>query len=248
MKIRLFTLPNLITLCGLLCGSFAIVATLVFNDLTSAFWLLAAAVVFDFLDGFTARLLRCGSEVGVQLDSLSDMVSSGFLPAAVLYVLYRDAASVWTWGEGLQIAGGYVLFVVTVFSALRLAKFNVDTTQSTEFCGLPTPACSLFFVSLGMLVQSEGIAVPREALVGAALIMSWLLISPIRMFALKFHGFGWRGNGLRYAFIALSIALLALLRVWAVPSIIVLYILISVVRSLACRNKCTPAADAGARN
>lgn len=244
MKIRLYTLPNFITLCGLLCGSFAAVAALVYGDLALAFWLLVAAVVFDFFDGFTARLLKIDSEVGVQLDSLADMVSSGFLPAAVLYVLYRDAESAWAWSEGVQRAGGLLLFAVAAFSALRLARFNVDTTQGSEFRGLPTPACSLFFASAGMLVQREGIALPREVLVAAALVMSWLLVSPIRMFALKFHGFGWRGNRLRYLFIGGSIVLLAVLRVWAVPAIIVLYILVSTVRWMACRGKLASAATA----
>lgn len=234
MQIRLYTLPNLVTLCGLLSGAAAVVAAMAWGDLTLAFWLLAAAVVFDFLDGFTARLTGCASPVGVQLDSLADMVSSGFLPAAVLYVLWQDAGSVWSWSAVSPRTAGLCVFVVAAFSALRLARFNVDTTQTSEFRGLPTPACSLFFVSAGMLVRQEGIDVPREALLAAALLFSWLLVSPIRMFALKFHGFGWRGNGLRYLFIAACAVLLIALQVRAVPLIIVLYIVVSTVRWLSC--------------
>lgn len=239
MKIKLFTIPNFLTLGNLLCGSFAAVSALVYNDLATAFFLVVAAVVFDFLDGFVARLLKCASPMGVELDSLADMVTSGFVPAAVLYAMYADAPQVGDWSEGVITVGGYALFVVTAFAALRLAKFNIDDTQHTEFCGLPSPANALFLTSLGWLSQGHGLEVGREALLFFAVLMGVLMISNIRMFALKFAGFGWRGNELRYSFIALSVVLIGVLGGYAVPLIILLYILLSVGRNMLCRSsKC----------
>ena len=119
MKIKLFTIPNLLTLSSLLCGSFAAVSALVYHDLELTFWLTVAAGVFDYCDGFAARLLKCPSAIGVQLDSLSDMVSFGFVPASVLFVLWNDAlaADVEPW---MRYGGSVLCFVVAAFSALRL--------------------------------------------------------------------------------------------------------------------------------
>ncbi|MEG1623085.1 MAG: CDP-diacylglycerol--serine O-phosphatidyltransferase [Alistipes sp.] len=237
MKIRLFTIPNSITLCNLFCGSCAAVSALVYNDLAMAFWLIIAAAIFDFFDGFVARLLKSYSEVGAQLDSLADVISFGFAPAAVLFTLYRESESLWQWSETVQAVGGLALFVVAIFSALRLAKFNVDETQTTEFCGLPVPANALLLVSIGMLAQTRGLELPREALLAIAGIMSWLLIAPVRMFALKFHGFGWRGNELRYGFMLLSAVLVFVLGYFSIPVIIIAYILISTVRWIVTLNR-----------
>ena len=120
MKIRLFTIPNLLTLASLLCGSFAVVSALVYGDLALAFWLTIAAGVFDYSDGFVARLLKCPSAIGVQLDSLSDMVSFGFAPSAVLFVLWNNSlpADAEAW---LRYGGSALCFAVAAFSALRLA-------------------------------------------------------------------------------------------------------------------------------
>lgn len=122
---------------NLLCGSFAVVAALMYNDLTLAFWLIVAGIVFDFFDGFVARLLHSSSAIGVQLDSLADVITSGLAPAAVLWQVCLQTEpcclpAAWELGYGV--------FVLTAFSALRLAKFNIDETQTVEFCGLPTPA------------------------------------------------------------------------------------------------------------
>lgn len=231
MKIKLFTIPNLLTLSNLLCGSFAALSALVYDNLTWAFWLVIAAAVFDFFDGFVARLLKCPSPIGVELDSLADMISFGFVPAAIAYVLFTEGMSpdsaLW-----LRYSGVFVCFLLAAFSALRLAKFNIDETQHTEFCGLPTPANTLFFASLGLLSETAGFNLGWGILL-LVLVMGLLLISPVRMFALKFQGFGWKGNELRYIFLMLSIALVAVLWSYSVPVIIALYILISLVRWLA---------------
>ena len=132
MKIRLFTIPNLLTLASLLCGSFAVVSALVYGDLALAFWLTIAAGVFDYSDGFVARLLKCPSAIGVQLDSLSDMVSFGFAPSAVLFVLWNNSlpADAEAW---LRYGGSALCFAVAAFSALRLAKFNKPDMLLTPF-------------------------------------------------------------------------------------------------------------------
>lgn len=238
MKIKLFTIPNLLTLSNLLCGAFAAVAALVWGDLTLAFGLMILAAVFDFFDGFAARLLGQSSPIGLQLDSLADDISFGFVPPAVMYVLYQRMPGIWL-PEGNP---GLVVFVFAAFAALRLAKFNIDDTQRTEFCGLPSPAAALLCASLGLLAETYGMSIPREAVLAVALAAGLLMVSNVRMFALKFHGFGWKGNELRYAFIIVGIAMAVGLRGYAVPLIVVLYILISLVRGLFCRaNGCEKA-------
>lgn len=235
MKIKLFTIPNLLTLANLLCGSVACVEALVYGNLTAAFWLIVAAGVFDFLDGFVARLLHSSSEIGVQLDSLSDMISFGFAPAAMLFAAYSSAPQLWAWNDTVTTVGQYALFIVAAFSALRLAKFNIDQSQKTEFCGLPTPANAFFCASLAMLAVTGAITLPRELMLLIAVVMSCLLISPVRMFSLKFQGFGWRGNEVRYLFLLIGAVLIVLLWHFAIPAIILLYIVISLVRWIGCR-------------
>ena len=216
MKIKLFTIPNLLTLSNLLCGMIATVAILTDGDLHLAFWLLVLAAVFDFFDGFTARLLHQSSPIGLQLDSLADMVSSGVAPTAVMLTL------AWSW----------IVLLLAVGTALRLAKFNIDDTQRTEFCGLPSPAAGLFCASLGLLHAEGMLSLPYEAVLLAAAATAWLMISPIRMFALKFHGFGWRGNRLRYLFLGACVVLILTLGAYAIPAIFVLYVVVSLVRWL----------------
>lgn len=230
MKIRLFTIPNLLTLSNLLCGVVATVVALTRGDLALAFWLMVLAAAFDFLDGFVARLLGQSGPLGMQLDSLADDVTFGVLPAAVLYVLYGRAS-----GGALPDWAAWSVFVLPLCAALRLAKFNIDDTQRTEFCGLPSPAAALFCASLGYVATRCGWALPREAIVGAAFVMGALMIAPVRMFALKFHGFGWRGNELRWSFVGVALAGLCLFGVRAVPAVILLYIVASTVRWLLLR-------------
>lgn len=237
MKIKLLTVPNLLTLANLFLGALAAVTALVWGDLQAAFWLIVAAAVCDFFDGFAARLLHQASPIGVQLDSLADDISFGFAPAAVLFVLYGGASGGQWLGQSLLAAGQYAVFVVAAFSALRLARFNIDDTQREEFCGLPVPANALFCASLGLLAARGELALTKEIVLLVAVVMSWLLVSPVRMFAFKFHGFGWRGNELRYGFIVAAVLLLAWLRFRAVPVIVLLYIGVSAIRWLSCRQQ-----------
>lgn len=228
MKIRFFTIPNLLTLSNLLCGCMAIVHALSGGgDPRTPFLFIVAAAVFDFFDGFAARMLKCPSPIGLQLDSLADMVSFGVAPSAVIYTLCGSAPGLWEWSgcRALHLAA----FLLAAFSALRLAKFNIDEEQREEFTGLPTPACAMFFAALGF--SHPAIALPREALLLLAALFAGLLISPVRMFSLKFHDFGLRSNLLRYTFLALSAAMLLLLAPGiAVAAVIALYIAISAVR------------------
>ena len=232
MKIRLITLPNIVTLCNLLCGSAATVYALVLSDLQTAFWLVVAAAVFDFLDGFTARLTGSFSPVGKELDSLSDMVSFGVAPSSVLFVMYQTQSGAFA-GGGID-PWGFAVFILAAFSALRLAKFNIDESQRYEFEGLPTPPAALLVCSAGYLFADGVYAVRPYYILLSALCLSYFLVSPVRMFALKFHGYGLHEpqNLLRYVFLLVSLAALVLFRIGAVPFIVMAYILVSLVRNI----------------
>ena len=232
MKIRLFTIPNMLTLGNLICGSSAVVALLMHADFELAFWLVVASAVFDFFDGFAARLLKSVSAIGVELDSLADMVSFGLVPAVAMFCLWDVAPA-----SDLPSWMRYLTLIIVAFSALRLAKFNIDDTQTTEFCGLPTPANGLFCLSLAMLMAAGSISLPQWAILTISIGMAYMLISPIRMFALKFKGFGWQGNEIRYSFLALCAVLIAAFTRYAVPAIILLYIIISAIRWTVNLNK-----------
>jgi len=230
MQTKLFTIPNLLTLSNLLCGALGTVAALAGGNLTLAFGLMVGGAVFDFFDGFAARRLGQDGKLGVELDSLADDISFGFLPAAVLYVLYGRSA-----GGLLPDWAGFLVFVFAACAALRLAKFNIDDSQHTEFCGLPSPGAALFCASLGLLAEQQGVVLPREAVLAVGLVVGVLMVSPVRMFSFKFAGFGWKGNELRYAFAALFVVLAVAVRWWAVPAIVALYVLVSLVRWLVGR-------------
>ncbi len=231
MQIKLFTIPNMLTLGNLVCGSAAVVALLSHSDFELAFWLVVASAVCDFFDGFAARLLKSSSPLGVQLDSLADMVSFGLVPSVALFCTYNNVALSWLCLDDKAVyALGFVTFIVVAFSALRLAKFNIDETQTTEFCGLPTPANALFCLSVALLQEWGNLSLSGEWVLVLAVVMASLLISPIRMFALKFKGFGWKGNELRYIFIAISALAIILIPRFAIAAIILLYIVISTCR------------------
>ena len=220
MRNKLFTLPNIVTLCNLACGCAAIVFASWRQRPDLVFWLVAAAAVFDFLDGMAARLTGQYSEIGKQLDSLADVVSFGVAPSMALFAL---------WGRSPEImpdALGMSVFAVAMFSALRLAKFNVDPDQKEEFTGLPTPAAALAVTALAAIWSGSS----RVMILVLVVAVSWLLISPIRMFSLKFKSFGWRENELRYTFLALSAVLIAATGIGGVAACVGLYVVMSAVR------------------
>ena len=212
-------LPNFLTSMNLLCGCLGVVFVLEGRVFPAAYFVWMAGV-FDFFDGFAARMLKTGSPIGKELDSLADMVSFGLLPSVVMYkMLIASGATGYL---------PYAAFSIAVFSAIRLAIFNIDETQSDSFRGVPTPANALFITALPLLTGnwSNGLQSPWVLLVIVA-ISSYLLVSNLELFALKFKDFTWQHNKIRFTFLALSVLLLALLHITAIPVIILLYIALS---------------------
>ena len=175
-----------------------------------------AAAGFDFLDGFAARTLKISSRIGKELDSLADVISFGLLPAVVVYKLWSPDA-----GEMLP----FLSFSIAAFSALRLAIFNIDESQTDSFRGLPTPANALLISALPLLTGPFKVWLQETwVLVIIIACSSYLLVAPIELFALKFKSFSWKENKIRFTFLLLAIALLVLLNAAAIPLIILLYI------------------------
>ena len=228
-------IPNTITCLNLLCGCAAV--TFAFHDrLDLTAWMIALALVFDFADGMFARLLKVHSELGKQLDSLADMISFGLVPGVVVYqLLLRSLNNPLATEDNLFInIIPYFGYIITVFSALRLAKFNMDTRQSDSFIGLPTPANAMVFVSLPLVLTTtpsflNSLILNSWFLISFSFLMSMMLIAEIPLFALKFKSFSWKENNFKYLFLLFSLLLIFLLSYAAVPLIIFLYILISLI-------------------
>jgi CDP-diacylglycerol--serine O-phosphatidyltransferase len=182
--------------------------------------------VFDFFDGMTARLLHVSSPIGKELDSLADDITFGFAPSAIIFDFLKAQATMLPWH---YLA--YIAFVMAAFSALRLAKFNLDERQSMGFIGLPTPANALFW---GALIVGSGDLLASSALyvygvIALMLLSCYLLVAEIPMFALKFKTWGWKGNEVKYIFILSCIPLLLLLDVSGLAAIIAWYIVLSII-------------------
>lgn len=231
-------IPNFITICNLLCGVFAVlVAVSGVMSFHIAALLIFAGAVFDFFDGFAARLLKANSPIGKELDSMADLITFGFAPAAMLSALiqhmlfgapFTEIPNV-VWQEYVLI---FTPYVIVPFSALRLAKFNIDTRQSHSFIGLPTPANALFFASLVFFPS-----IPVVFLAFLSIIFSLLLVSEIPMFSLKFQTFRFTDNAFRYIFIAIAAISIAAFQLLALPFIILAYIASSIALYLLGKNK-----------
>lgn len=219
-------LPNALTCCNLLCGALGTVYILEGHGLFPAAYFVWFSLGFDFLDGFAARSLGVTSPIGKELDSLADVISFGLLPSVLIYALIKELAP--------ESYLPYLAFIIVICSALRLAKFNIDETQSDSFKGLPTPANALFLTGLPFL--TEGI---REflfrplPLVGISIIFSLLLVSRVDLFALKFKDFSWGNNKLQFTFLAISVLLMVIFKFAAIPLIIIFYILLSLSKMVA---------------
>lgn len=219
-------IPNTITCCNLISGCLATGAAFS-GDVRTAFLLIILGAVFDFFDGFTARLLGVSSPIGKELDSLADVITFGFAPATIVFSLLLHYLPAET-----QILA-YGAFLIAAFSALRLAKFNLDTRQSHGFIGLPTPANALFWGALALQLTTTGLpeaiapATIGYVLLAAVPISAWILVSEIPMFALKFKDFTFRNNAVRYLFILISALLLVLLGWNGFSAIIILYVIVS---------------------
>lgn len=270
-------IPNLFTAGNLVGGILAIIFTLT-GKIHLAPYCIFASAIFDFLDGFMARLLKVPSELGKQLDSLADMVTFGVAPGIMVYELLRNhfimgvygpgwgfnnfkfplseinieqawANSDVTWSAYFQYIP-YFAFIIPVFALFRLAKFNLDKRQSDSFMGLPTPAMTLFFAVIPILVNNAYsdvllgeismqslqfeltyIVMSSWFLVTSSIIMSILMVVELPLFALKFKHFKWKGNEIRFIFLTISALLLATLFFWAIPLIIILYVLLSIINN-----------------
>ena len=259
MKKIIQIIPHLITSGNLFCGCLAIINVLA-GDLIMAAYLVGLAAFLDFFDGFAARALGVSGEFGKQLDSLADCVTFGVVPGMVMMVLIERSFVL----ESANLTptepqpcnqipylfiypahfASYLALLVPVFSAIRLAKFNLDTRQSHAFIGLPTPANSIFMISLGYLAAAQtsdaatkNLILNLWFLIPVTLIFSFLLVAELPLFALKFKTYKWAGNEIRYLFLITSVLLLILLKMTGLPVIILVYIAFSTIENLLQKKK-----------
>jgi CDP-diacylglycerol--serine O-phosphatidyltransferase len=225
--------PNLITSLNLLSGSLS--AIFAFYDLHLAAWLVLLSLLFDFLDGLAARVLKAESPFGKQLDSLADVISFGLAPALMLFMIFLKS---WNLPE-IRLGYLYLLpcisLLIPLFSALRLARFNIERASNDNFFGLPAPANALLLVSIPLILHHEGessyighFLLNSYTLSAFVLISCFLLVSRIKMLSLKFKNLKLKGNELRFILLLLALALVILFKFVAIPIIIILYILISI--------------------
>lgn len=237
-------IPNALTLLNLFCGCIAVLFA-VNNNLVPAAFFVFLGIFFDFFDGFAARKLDVQSELGVQLDSLADMVTSALVPGIVMFKLLKLIESGWfdNYQNDFQTSlfeisgGGFLPFLglsITLASAYRLAKFNIDIEQQSYFKGLPTPANALLILSLPLILEFQNsdvinsIILNKWFLIGLTLFSCWILNANIKLFALKFKTWNFKDNATRYIFILLCAVLLIVLQFAAIPVIILFYISMSV--------------------
>ena len=227
-------IPNTITCLNLISGCIATYFAFQSNYGMALLFIVIGAV-FDFLDGMVARLLHVSSPIGKELDSLADDITFGFAPSAIVFGFLKEIGAEANSSLILQSSLPFVVFVMAAFSALRLAKFNLDERQALGFIGLPTPANALFW---GSLIVGSGdwlktFIGPNLSLVilAGVFISCWLLVAEIPMFALKFKTWGWKGNEIKYVFLITCIPLLILLGISGLAVIIAWYVVLSVLNN-----------------
>ena len=219
-------IPNLLTISNLICGCTALYFTFQ-GQLVFTAYLIGLAAIFDFMDGAAARLLNVSNPIGKQLDSLADMVSFGLVPGSVVFHLLEESP---------LSQFSFIALLIPLFSAYRLAKFNVDENQNENFIGLPTPANCLVFVSIPLITtfNSESkiaylFEIP-EILLIITILMSLALVSRINIFSLKFKNLKFKDNKFRFLLILISIILLTWLEFSAIPIIVLLYLMMSILK------------------
>jgi CDP-diacylglycerol--serine O-phosphatidyltransferase len=230
MNIKRFV-PNFLTLLNLFCGCIAIifVADLKFDY---AFLFVCLGIFFDFFDGFLARKFKVSGPLGVQLDSLADMVTSGVVPGFVMFCLLSKA------NFSVNTLTSYLGFVITLGACYRLAKFNIDTRQSDSFIGLPTPANTLFIMSLPLIIDKYPLTFWSEILTNQWVLFviialsTYVMNAEIPLFSLKFKDFSFNKYMLQISFLLLSILLIFTLQFLAFPLIIISYVIISVMNNI----------------
>lgn len=220
-------IANLITTGNLTCGLLSI--TFAFNEnLLFASTFIFCGAILDFFDGFVAKILKVNSELGKQLDSLADMITFGVAPGIIIYKLISESNN---HSEFLV----YAAFLIPIFSALRLAKFNIDSRQTSSFIGLPTPASAIFVASLPILSSFYGTEFKLELLLGISIILSLLLVAEIPLFSLKLskeENINSQLNIIRIVFLISCVILLFVLEFAAIPFIVILYIFLSIINNL----------------
>ncbi|MRX67879.1 CDP-alcohol phosphatidyltransferase family protein [Flavobacterium resistens] len=228
-------IPNLITLINLFCGCVAVVF-ISEAKYEMAFYMVCLGIFFDFFDGFFARLFKVSSPLGLQLDSLADMVTSGVAPGYVMYTMFANSGHQLGTNEFIPLLG----FIITLGSCYRLANFNIDTRQTDSFIGLPTPANALFIISLKVVLDIYAgsslllleILTNEWILLAITLCSAYILNAEIPLFALKIKKFTFKDNVLQIVFLAISLVLLLLLQFGAIPVIIAFYVLLSIINNV----------------
>ena len=238
-------IPNLITLGNLLSGTIASILA-VKGDFYGTAIMVILGISFDFFDGFAARILKVQGDLGKQLDSLADMVTSGVVPGIVMLQMLINAIDLDAVGYfGIDHYGKsgsnlpYLGLLLTLSAGYRLAKFNIDSRQSDHFIGLPTPAMSLFVISLPLIYEYGEqqffleLLCNEYLLILITLLLSFLMNAEIPLFSLKFKSFRFKDNWIKFMFLMISILLIVMLKIIAVPIIILLYVFISVFQNIA---------------
>lgn len=223
-------IPNVVTCLNLLCGCAGIVMAFQGNLIFAAYATVAAAL-FDFFDGLVARWLNTYSEIGKDLDSLADVISFGVLPSAIVYQLFLKAPQL---GE-ISYYLNFSAFLIAMFSALRLAKFNTDLRQSENFIGLPTPANALLIASLPQIITAGGTFLSAYILNPFFLFLfslgsGMMLVMEVPLISLKFRNLDFRENLLRYILLISGLIFILIFKFAAVPIIIFTYIILSIIQ------------------
>ena len=226
-------IPNALTCLNLLCGCFSIVFIFKGEINISALFTLAS-LAFDFLDGFVARALKATSTIGKELDSLADVVSFGLVPGLIGCHLCLASPPFSLVADSFSPLA-YFPLIITIASAIRLARFNVDTRQTDSFIGVPTPAITILMVGIALVVEHDSFNLTPTILnpffiCGLSMVIAWLLNSELPMLALKFKSFSYHENSAQYLLILSSILFIAFLGYTGIPMIIILYIANSIIK------------------
>lgn len=240
-------IPNILTLLNLLAGLIAVIFA-VKGELTYAAYFVFLGIFFDFFDGFAARILNVTGELGKQLDSLADVVTSGVVPGIVMYqlILLSEHTNNWSLSDFFkkdsfwdyvttENAIATIGLLLTLAAAYRLAKFNIDERQTSSFIGLPTPAAALVVLSLPLIMDLDqpqfvvDLIDNTYVLIALTIVLCYAMNAEIKLFSLKFKNYSWKDNKIKFIFIGLTALIVFMLNVAAVPVVILLYVLMSLV-------------------
>lgn len=241
------SIPNIFTSLNLLCGCFAIVSATNDNMMWTAYFV-GIAAIFDFLDGMAARALHVKTAIGKDLDSLADMVTFGVVPGLIMFKLIGVSFIYYGLKETVSLEVRqifnyipYLGFLITIFAAIRLARFNVQSAEGTSsFLGMPTPASAILIASLPLIIENQDISneVLMESVflspffpISASILISYLMVSKLNMFSLKFKTMGWADNKMRYIFIVFAIGLIVPFKFLGVMFTMIMYIILSLINN-----------------